>query len=194
MRGLAMRNLRRELVGDDAHRSRHQCFGDRRRNRGQRQVGGRQCHAQRTVAVAPTSIMTTVAPVRSARNSVWPRERDAGIVDHALLHRRSDHRGEFAGEASGQRGVERREHRFGIGPVESSGNDGYRERKMRDLEGSRHGVARREYKERCARPHADGGRDRATARCRRCRSDARPTAARPAARRGRGRCRRVRPW
>ena len=43
---------------------------------------------------------------------------NAGIVDHALLHRRGDHRREFARDAAGDRGVERREHRLRIGGIE----------------------------------------------------------------------------
>ena len=130
-----------ELVGDNAHRSCHQCFGDRRRNRGERQVGGRQCYAQRTGRGGPDQHHDHRGAGALGQELGVAAESHAGIVDHTLLYRRSDHGGEFAGEASGQRGVQRREHRFGIARVESSGNGGYRQRKMRDLEGSRRGVA-----------------------------------------------------
>jgi hypothetical protein len=48
-------------------------------------------------------------------------KRNSRVVDDALLHRRRDHRGIFAGEAAPHRAIEQREDVAAIGGVELSG-------------------------------------------------------------------------
>ena len=84
---------------------------------------------------APTSSMTTAAaPVRCARNSVWPVKWMPASLMHAFLHRRRDHRVEFAGQAPDDRGIEQGDHRSGVGRIEPSCLHRHRNGKMRDFE------------------------------------------------------------
>jgi hypothetical protein len=62
-------------------------------------------------------------------------EGNAGIVDHALLHRRGDHRVEFAAEAAGNGAVEHGEHVGAVRRIELSGHRGMAQRKVFDLRG-----------------------------------------------------------
>ena len=59
-------------------------------------------------------------------------EGDAGIVDHALLHRRGHHRGELAVQASPHGAVEDGQHIASICWIEPAGNRRASERHVLD--------------------------------------------------------------
>src|SRR3954468_15646585 len=59
-------------------------------------------------------------------------ERDAGVVDHALLHRRRDHGGVFAFHAAADRAIENRKHVARVRRIELAGRYGTRERHVLD--------------------------------------------------------------
>ena len=61
-------------------------------------------------------------------------EGDAAIVDHALVHRRGDHGGEFSGQAPVYGAVQRRQHIAGIGRVQPSGGGGGRQRHIANFQ------------------------------------------------------------
>src|SRR5690349_8808414 len=76
-------------------------------------------------------------------------ERDAVVVDDALVHRRSHERGEFARLAAGNRAIEERDHVARAAPVEGAGPTGVRKRQMQA------GDRIRDARARLAEPHAD---------------------------------------
>ena len=100
MRGAAMPNFARRSASRIAQHRREPFGRERRAHRGERQVRGGERDAQ---AAAGQHHHGQVAPVCSARYSVWPVNGHAGVVDHALVHRRGDHRVEAAGEAAVER-------------------------------------------------------------------------------------------
>ena len=59
-------------------------------------------------------------------------EGDAGVVDHALLHRRGHHGGELALEAAADGAVENRQHIASVCRIEPAGNRRTRERHVLD--------------------------------------------------------------
>ncbi len=84
---------------------------DRARHLAQRQVRGRERHAQ-----VPGHQHHHRMRAAGCRREVFrvTREGDAGIVDDALLHRRRHHRGEAAGDAAFGSGVQQGKHVAGI--------------------------------------------------------------------------------
>jgi hypothetical protein len=62
------------------------------------------------------------------------RERHARVVDHALLHRCGDHRGELAAPAAFGGVAQHLEHVRRVGGIEAAGDDGRRERGRQHLQ------------------------------------------------------------
>ena len=84
-------------------------------------VSGRCVVASATRRPPPTSIMTTCeAPARSARNSVCPVKANAGVVDHALVHRCGDHGIEAAARTAVRRMLQGRQHGTRVARIEGT--------------------------------------------------------------------------
>ena len=115
MRGAANAESRAQIVIEDAQHPLQQLAGDRGAHVVQRQMRRRERDAQtrrrqhhhRMRAAGALGQIFGVA-----------RERDAGVVDDALLHRRRDHRIELAGHAAVDGAIEQLQHVARVGAIE----------------------------------------------------------------------------
>ncbi|MCY1229364.1 hypothetical protein D9M72_417280 [compost metagenome] len=114
---------------DDGQCLQQQRDGKRIRHRAQRQVGGRQRHAQHGVVVRGLRAGQHHHHARHAGavGQVFgvAGKRHAGVVDGALLHRRRDHgriarRGAAMPAAAGDGGIEQRQHVAAVARVQAA--------------------------------------------------------------------------
>ena len=92
----------------DQHARELRCI-DAARHVSQCKMGGCQCHAHHRLAAGEQHHHLRRRGLPGEIFGV-AGEGDAGVVDHALVHRRGDHGGELARHAAGQRSIEGRQH------------------------------------------------------------------------------------
>ena len=127
--------LAREIGGDDQQELLDRRLRDRRGNRGERQVCRHQRNAKHAFQRPADQHHHNAPGAGSFRKELGvASERNAGVIEHALLHGCGHHRRKFARRAAGERGIERGHDRLGVRRVRPPRDDGRRDREVRDLQ------------------------------------------------------------
>ena len=118
----------RELTGEDRAHLVQRVDGERAAHRGERQMGGCERHAQ----LACGQHHHGACAVGALREVLgMAAERDAGVVDHALVHRRRDDGVELPGQCGLDGAVEECQYVRRVGRLEPPRHARHRERLVR---------------------------------------------------------------